>query len=229
MHTSLNLFPWREELLALHKQRFYIFIVISNILVITGLFFSYLSLLEQQNDYLTKSREWEAQIAIDKATVKALKDIEQKQLDATNRIKTFQVYQQQQGLLEQLIDAISYLVPDGVYIYQLIQKELHIELAGYSDNIERLDLLLRRMETTEEFDSVNITSINSMGEAKTTDALAVGVPIEKDNKQTVDVVVENTAVNIRTVPTEQTISAEKGVSQAFTLTFKFEPKIDGRF
>jgi type IV pilus assembly protein PilN len=161
MTVRINLLPHREERRKRGRQHFAVLggLTAALGLVIVGAGFLYISqLIDNQN---ARNNFLKTQIAkLDKeiAEIKKLKDEIAALLARKQIIETLQADRAQ---TVHLLDQLVRQMPEGVYLRQIRQRGLAVNLQGYSQSNARVSTLMRNIESSPWLSSPQLIEIKA--------------------------------------------------------------------
>jgi len=158
----INLLPHREEKRQARQAQFVAFSVIS--IVMAGLLVGFvqiaigtqISYQERRNIYLQQQTE-----ILDKqiAQIKKLREQTESLLARKNVVENLQSTRSD---VVHLLDQMLRILPDGVYLKTLTQKERNINLVGFSQSNARISTFMRAIEDSPWLDSPTLIEIHAV-------------------------------------------------------------------
>ncbi len=183
--ASINLLPWREERRQALKKEFLtvlgVVAAIALLLVVVANRVVNGAIEHQQarNQYLqTHINELNRQVA-------EIAEIEKKRAELTDRMKVIQDLQGTRPLIVRVFDELVRTLPDGVFYRSLNRSGNRIELQGVAESNTRVSSLMRQLETSEWFESPNLTAVEAapdFGELASSFRMTVRISTPQEEK-----------------------------------------------
>jgi len=155
----INLLPWREELLKTKKKEF-LTILIAACLCAFSLVFTVNLYFQARIDGQTARNQFIKneikQLDIQIAEIKTLND---KKAALQKRIDVIKELQHSRNVGTQVLDEIAKIIPDGIYITQLVKQNNIIEITGKSESNNHLANMIRAIELSDLFTDATPESI----------------------------------------------------------------------
>lgn len=147
--AKINLLPWRQELRKEQQRQFFTIMGLMVVLVLVGIFavhLQYARLINTQNsrnDYLKKHiAEVEKQIA-------EINQLASKKERLLARMEIIQQLQRNRPEIVRLFDELVRVMPDGVYLTSLKQKNINLQMTGVAQSNARVSALMRNIDQSE--------------------------------------------------------------------------------
>ena len=148
MTVRVNLLPHRAERRNRARQHFYILAggtAIVGVLVVAAMHTYVSRLIEKQEDRNRFLKGEIAKLEKEIAEINSLRDQIQALLARKNIIETLQAERAQTvNLLDQLVKQ----TPEGVYLRQIDQRGLRVNLVGYAQSNARVSTLMRNIDSS---------------------------------------------------------------------------------
>jgi type IV pilus assembly protein PilN len=161
MTVYINLLPHREERRKRARQHFFVLLGASGVLGVViwfGIHSYHAAKIDTQNDRNTFLKSENAALDKQIAEIKKLKDEIQALLARKQIIETLQTDRAQTvHLLEEMVNQM----PEGVYIHELRQKDLGVNLKGYAQSNARVSTLMRNIEASPWLQSPGLVEIKA--------------------------------------------------------------------
>ena len=163
MSVRVNLLPHREERRKRGRQHFYVLAggtAIVGILVVAAMHTYVARLIEGQEDRNRFLKGEIAKLEKEIAEINSLRDQIQALLARKNIIETLQAERAQTvNLLDQLVKQ----TPEGVYLKQIQQRGLRVNLVGYAQSNARVSTLMRNIDSSpllEKAELIEVKAVN---------------------------------------------------------------------
>lgn len=149
--TRINLLPWREALRK-EKQRQFISIGAGAAILMAAIILylhihisGMISTQDARNSFL--------QGEIDKvdASIKEIAELDIKKKKLLQRMTVIQDLQSRRPLAVHMIDELVRVIPEGLYLTKITQKDIEIELEGVAQSNARVSSLMNNLEKSEWF------------------------------------------------------------------------------
>lgn len=159
--AHINLLPWREELRKQRKRDFFIIVgsaAFAMVLVVVYLHFYFDGLIqnqEERNSFLkTEIKKVEAQI-------KEIEELEKKKAQLIARMQVIDQLQKNRPEIVHMFDELVRLVPEGMYLNSIVQKDRTITIEGSAQSNARVSALMRALDASEWFTNPMLDVIQS--------------------------------------------------------------------
>jgi type IV pilus assembly protein PilM len=157
--TGINLLPWREEKRKAENRFFYM--VLTGVIGVTFLLLSAMQFLlglkiaqEKRNlTYLTKEE------SLLNEKVQTLQGLQKAKKVLLNRRKIIETLQENRGSMVTLLDKIVYLVPEGIFLTEMVKKKKKIILEGQARTNSEISLLLKNLEEDPIFAAPKLNEV----------------------------------------------------------------------
>ncbi|MBI3773197.1 MAG: PilN domain-containing protein [Gammaproteobacteria bacterium] len=149
--TRINLLPWRE---ALRKERQRQFVSIgAGAAILMAAIILYLHIHISGMIGTQEARNTFLQGEIDKvdASIKEIAELDVKKKKLLQRMTVIQDLQSRRPLAVHMIDELVRVMPEGLYLTKITQKEAEIELEGVAQSNARVSSLMNNLEKSEWF------------------------------------------------------------------------------
>lgn len=131
---EINLLPWRDEILKLNKKIFFrmLFVaVLASVLCIIALYQLFFGQLNDTKSYVVALEE--AKIGFI-GSIQAHREYKKTHEEMLKRIVILQQLQKSRFDAVRLMNAVSQLVPKGMYLTKLTRKNDEIEINGFANS-----------------------------------------------------------------------------------------------
>ena len=146
--TKINLLPWREDLRKKKQKDFInagVLVALIGILsvVLAHSYIEQLKIYQNQRNQLLQNEI----TLLDKKIVE-IKDIEAKKKQLQTKIKLIQQLQESRNEAVHLLDEISKIMPEGVFLTKLTQSGHELTFEGKSESNAQISALMRAIEAS---------------------------------------------------------------------------------
>jgi type IV pilus assembly protein PilN len=149
--AHINLLPWREELRKQRKRDFFIFAgstALAMVLVVVFLHFYFVSLIENQDARISYMK---GEIKKVEAQIKEIKELENKKAQLIARMQVIDQLQKNRPEVVHMIDELVRMVPEGMYITNIVQKGRNLTIEGNAQSNARVSALMRSLDASQWF------------------------------------------------------------------------------
>ncbi|RIZ68368.1 MAG: pilus assembly protein PilN [Methylococcales bacterium] len=146
--TKINLLPWREDLRKKKQKDFInagVLVALIGILsvVLAHSYIEQLKIYQNQRNQLLQNEI----TLLDKKIVE-IKDIEAKKKQLQTKIKLIEQLQESRHQAVHLLDEISKIMPEGVFLTKLTQSGHELTFEGKSESNAQISALMRAIEAS---------------------------------------------------------------------------------
>ncbi len=146
--TKINLLPWREDLRKKKQKDFInagVLVALIGILsvVLAHSYIEQLKIYQNQRNQLLQNEI----TLLDKKIVE-IKDIEAKKKQLQTKIKLIQQLQESRNEAVHLLDEISKIIPEGIFLTKLTQSGHELTFEGKSESNAQISALMRAIEAS---------------------------------------------------------------------------------
>lgn len=159
--AHINLLPWREEALkARQKEYFSVLTAVGMIalFIVLVVNFYYQSRIDGQN---TRNQFLKNEIAILDVKIAEIKTLNEKKVALQKRIDVIEQLQRSRNVGTQVLDEISKIIPNGIYITELEKIGNTIQLVGKSESNNHLANMIRAVQLSDLFSDATPESITA--------------------------------------------------------------------
>ncbi|RME33658.1 MAG: pilus assembly protein PilN [Gammaproteobacteria bacterium] len=159
--AKINLLPWREELRRERRKQFATLaalVALLGIIVVGGVHWYFNQRIEIQNSRNTFIKE---HIALLDKKIKEIKELERERERLLARMRAIEELRTIRPIEVHLMDEIVRVVPDGVYLTELVQKDNTITIKGVAESNARVSSLMRNVEQSEYLSNPQLKVIES--------------------------------------------------------------------
>ncbi|WP_299016869.1 PilN domain-containing protein [uncultured Photobacterium sp.] len=159
MIDKVNLLPWRDEKRKLHRQRFFSLLV-GALLVSALLQWGVATYTEQQKMVqVIRNQQLRQEISILEKKLELLPDLDRNREALKQRLGVIAEIQQERNRVTHLLSMLPSLVPQGVYLDDVVMTSDRIAVKGIGDSNGRLATLLSNAEVSLWLKDVTMHSI----------------------------------------------------------------------
>ena len=146
--TKINLLPWREDLRKKKQKDFFNAVVLVALIgilsvVLTHSYIEQLKIYQNQRNQLLQNEI----TLLDKKIVE-IKDIEAKKKQLQTKIKLIEQLQESRHEAVHLLDEISKIIPEGVFLTKLTQSGHELTFEGKSESNAQISAFMRAIEAS---------------------------------------------------------------------------------
>ena len=146
--TKINLLPWREDLRKKKQKDFInagVLVALIGILsvVLAHSYIEQLKIYQNQRNQLLQNEI----TLLDKKIVE-IKDIEAKKKQLQTKIKLIQQLQESRNEAVHLLDEISKIIPEGIFLTKLTQSGHELTFEGKSESNAQISAFMRTIEAS---------------------------------------------------------------------------------
>ena len=147
--AKINLLPWRQETRKEQQRQFLTVMGLSVVLVVLGILAVHLQysrmigVQESRNSYLNK------QIAIVKEQIAEIDVLEGKKERLLARMDIIQQLQRNRPEIVRLFDELVRVLPEGVHLSSLKQKDRSLQMVGIAQSNARVSALMRNIDQSD--------------------------------------------------------------------------------
>ncbi|WP_018149869.1 PilN domain-containing protein [Leeia oryzae] len=181
----LNLLPHRELRKAQQVRQFYVAItfVLLGALIFAFGGFQYLDELianqNRRNDYL------QSNIDMLKKQIKDIDGLKQERASLLARKQVVEKLQISRSEVVQLLDQLTRLTPEGIYLTSVKQSDNRIDLSGMTQSNARVSTFIRNIENSTFLVSPRLIEIKKSGDAKLNEfSMSAEIKREPDDQTT---------------------------------------------
>ncbi|MGJ8692100.1 MAG: PilN domain-containing protein [Thalassotalea sp.] len=157
----INLLPWREEAQKAKQKEFFMILggVALSALAITLLIGQFYQMrLDGQN---SKNQFLKNEIQLLQIKINEIKGLNEKKSELESRISVVQQLQRSRNVGTQVLDEITKMVPNGIYLTSLDKQGNMLELVGKSESNNHLANMIREIERSTLLADAQLSSISS--------------------------------------------------------------------
>lgn len=162
--AHINLLPWREELRQQKKKEFFTLLggtalVFGGVVLLVHMYMvGLIDYQKSRNDILNK------EIKVVERKIKEIRDLERQKEQLIARMRVIEQLQGNRPEVVHLFDEIARIVPEGLYISKIIQKQRTVTITGNAQSNARVSAFMRRLEASNWFSSPQLDVISTKKE-----------------------------------------------------------------
>ena len=146
--TKINLLPWREELRKKKQKELINALMLATLIGILSVILTH-SYIEQLKIYQNQRNQLlQNEITLLDKKIVEIKDIEAKKKQLQTKIKLIQQLQESRNEAVHLLDEISKIMPEGVFLTKLTQSGHELTFEGKSESNAQISALMRAIEAS---------------------------------------------------------------------------------
>ncbi len=159
--AHINLLPWREELRKQRKRDFFIFAgsaAFTMVVVVVFLHFLFVGLIENQE---ARNTYMQGEIKKVEAQIKEIQELEKTKQQLIERMKVIDQLQKNRPEVVHMFDELVRMVPDGMYLTSVVQKDRTLTIEGKAQSNARVSALMRALDASQWFTNPQLEIIQS--------------------------------------------------------------------
>ena len=146
--TKINLLPWREELRKKKQKELINALMLATLIGILSVILTH-SYIEQLKIYQNQRNQLlQNEITLLDKKIVEIKDIEAKKKQLQTKIKLIEQLQESRHQAVHLLDEISKIMPEGVFLTKLTQSGHELTFEGKSESNAQISALMRAIEAS---------------------------------------------------------------------------------
>lgn len=162
--AHINLLPWREELRQQKKKEFFTVvggtaIVFAGVVLLVHIYIAGLIDYQESRNNLLKN-----EIQAVERKIAEIKELEKQKEQLIARMRVIEQLQGNRPEVVHLFDEIAKVVPEGLYINKITQKNRNVIISGRAQSNARVSAFMRRLERSNWFDAPNLDVISTKTE-----------------------------------------------------------------
>lgn len=159
--AKINLLPWRAELRRERSRQFYSTLVLS--MILTGLvmgvvYFTYEGIIAEQNQ---RNAYLDSEIKVLDKEIEEIEALEKQRADLEQRMNIIQELQQSRPLNVHLFDDLPRLLPEGMFLTELLRKDNKLTVRGKTESSPRVAAFMRNIESSQWIGSPDLDVISA--------------------------------------------------------------------
>jgi type IV pilus assembly protein PilN len=159
--ARINLLPWREAERKKRQQEFGMLLLGGALLTglaVFGIHMQFQSMIQaqnQRNDYLKN------EIKIVEQQIREIEELDRTKQNLLARMTVIQELQSSRPQIVHLFDEVVTIMPDGVYLNELIQEGNNVAFEGQAQSNARVSAMMRNIDDSEWLNSPKLEFIES--------------------------------------------------------------------
>ena len=146
--TKINLLPWREELRKKKQKELINALMLATLIGILSVILTH-SYIEQLKIYQNQRNQLlQNEITLLDKKIVEIKDIEAKKKQLQTKIKLIEQLQESRHQAVHLLDEISKIMPEGVFLTKLTQSGHELTFEGKSESNAQISAFMRTIEAS---------------------------------------------------------------------------------
>ena len=146
--TKINLLPWREELRKKKQKELINALMLATLIGILSVILTH-SYIEQLKIYQNQRNQLlQNEITLLDKKIVEIKDIEAKKKQLQTKIKLIQQLQESRNEAVHLLDEISKIIPEGIFLTKLTQSGHELTFEGKSESNAQISAFMRTIEAS---------------------------------------------------------------------------------
>lgn len=159
--AKINLLPWRAEQRRERTRQFYSTLILSMILtaMIMGVVhWTYVGIIEEQNQ---RNAYLDSEIKVLDKEIEEIEALEKQRADLEQRMNIIQELQQSRPLNVHLFDDLPRLLPEGIYLTEIVRKDNKLTVRGKTESSPRVAAFMRNIESSQWIGSPDLDVISA--------------------------------------------------------------------
>lgn len=159
--AHINLLPWREEERKRKKNEFYS--IVAGVAVLMGVIgLATHVFVGGMIDYQASRNAYlKAEISKVDAKIKEISELESKKEQLISRMRVIERLQSNRPEVVHMFDELVRIVPEGLYIQSIEQKESDLTIKGQAQSNARVSAFMRSLEESAWFQAPALTVIST--------------------------------------------------------------------
>jgi len=159
--AKINLLPWRAEQRRERARQFYSTLILSMILtamVMGVVHWTYVGIIEEQNQ---RNAYLDSEIKVLDKEIEEIEALERQRADLEQRMNIIQELQQSRPLNVHLFDDLPRLLPEGIYLTEIVRKDNKLTVRGKTESSPRVAAFMRNIESSQWIGSPDLDVISA--------------------------------------------------------------------
>lgn len=159
--AKINLLPWRAEQRRERARQFYSTLILSMILtamVMGVVHWTYVGIIEEQNQ---RNAYLDSEIKVLDKEIEEIEALEKQRADLEQRMNIIQELQQSRPLNVHLFDELPRLLPEGIYLTEIVRKDNRLTVRGKTESSPRVAAFMRNIESSQWIGSPDLDVISA--------------------------------------------------------------------
>lgn len=157
--AKINLLPWRAEQRRERAREFYSTLILSMVLtcVVMGVVhFTYIGIIDEQLD---RNNYLDNEIKVVDKEIEEINLLEKQRSDLEQRMGIIQELQQSRPLNVHLFDELPRLLPEGIFLTELVRKDNKLTVKGKTESSPRVAAFMRNIESSQWIGNPDLDNI----------------------------------------------------------------------
>ncbi|MGM0593595.1 MAG: PilN domain-containing protein [Pseudomonadota bacterium] len=159
--AHINLLPWREELRQQKKKEFFTVvggtaIAFAGVVLLVHMYMA--GLIDYQN---SRNDRLKAEITKVESKIEEIKDLERAKEQLIARMRVIEELQGNRPEVVHLFEEIAKVVPEGLFIDSITQKNRDVTIVGKAQSNARVSAFMRRLEASNWLETPNLNVIST--------------------------------------------------------------------
>ncbi|MCW8918258.1 MAG: PilN domain-containing protein [Gammaproteobacteria bacterium] len=159
--AHINLLPWREALRKQKKQDFFAVVAIFSGIMIAVVIAAHLYMASLIDNQIARNETLKREITQIDKKIKEIKDLENQKEQLIARMRVIEELQSNRPAIVRLFDELAKIIPEGLYIDSLVQKNGSITITGQAQSNARVSAFMRALEESAWFKQPSLEVISS--------------------------------------------------------------------
>jgi type IV pilus assembly protein PilN len=173
--ATINLLPWRDEYRQEKKREFFSVLILLSILagLVSYVWFSFIQ--AEVKNQRSRNAIFEKEIAALRKQVSEINQLKRQREELESKMDVIQGLQNKRPLIVHYFDDMVKVIPDGIYLLSLDNKDNQYRIKGMAESNNRVSTLMRNLDRSDFFQSPNLINVVKEGFELTVDTV---VPAE---------------------------------------------------
>ncbi|NQD36292.1 PilN domain-containing protein [Permianibacter sp. IMCC34836] len=157
--AKINLLPWRAEERRERARQFYSMLVLSMILTALLMGVVHLTYAGMISDQELRNTYLESEIKVVDKEIEEINLLEKQRADLEQRMGIIQELQQSRPLNVHLFDELPRLLPEGIFLTELVRKDNKLTVKGKTESSPRVAAFMRNIESSQWIGNPDLDNI----------------------------------------------------------------------
>lgn len=149
--AHINLLPWREELRKQRQKDFFVILGSAAFAMVLVVVYVHFYVAGQIEDQETRNSFLMAEVKKVEAQIKEIQELEKKKAQLIARMQVIDQLQKNRPEVVHLFDEMVRLVPEGMYLTNIVQKGRTLTIDGTAQSNARVSAFMRAMDASDWF------------------------------------------------------------------------------
>jgi len=159
--AKINLLPWRAEERRERARKFYSMLVLSKMLTALLMGVVHLTYIDIIADQQQRNTYLDSEIKVVDKEIEEIEALEKQRADLEQRMGIIQELQQSRPLNVHLFDELPRVLPEGIFLTELVRKDNKLTIRGKTESSPRVAAFMRNIESSEWVGSPDLDVISA--------------------------------------------------------------------